>query len=178
MPKGRPLDFKTVATLLCLAWFCPNTTFAECTEEVRVGDGDWKEDVLAADKVEQLLVMELTQLLMNIGECEELSEQAGAGGPSYNESTDQFAVLKEADGVLPSVEERGQEQPQLPEVSGQNGNAASNHIPLSRYPDHADNGLEVVLREAIQTETNQVKRRALIERYRQLFDGKEPPNVN
>lgn len=157
---------------------------AQCDENAELGNGNWKEDILAAEQRLSVLEMELKNSLTHQQDC--ISSSQGASSTSREDADSNNPAQPGGDsGAVAQQTVGGQgdtgsaDQGSASAIDSNRNDAvrvgAEPSISKVDFPDNngdlrsEENELERVLREAIEKEPDSVKRRALIERYRQLF---------
>jgi hypothetical protein len=159
--------------------FCYLLTFdvsAQCEQTTDIGYGNWKEEILSASQRLSILEMELKKSLMSQQDCLD----TGAVNESRGQVISEGVSVTSAQGLDAEAGNAAVSSQRLSSADRFSNNDASTSSVSSNStrndpPENSENlsseedTLERVLREAIQKEPDPVKRRALIDRYRQLF---------
>lgn len=166
----RLLSTVLLGTVILFSQYSLSST--DCIPRNQIGNADWKNKVLSAEDSIYLLEMELANSISAVTECldqsstqdytasegEDISDNGGDG--------DDTAGASIATTESPVYETSPNSRSSVTDVT---------HTDLESNSDVVvEDNLEQVMREAILTESDVTRRKALKERYRQLF-GKEPP---
>lgn len=157
---------------------------AQCDANAQLGNGNWKVEILSSEQRVSVLEAELKNALAHQQDCisatqEKASKNRERGGPNSS------GQPRGNSGAVAQQTSSGQgetgstsRQSTVPIDSNRNNAVevgANSSVPKIDLPGangeirSEENELERVLREAIEKEPDVVKRRALIDRYRQLF---------
>jgi len=135
-------------------------------EKQSLSNGDWQDQVLSAERRKQILEAELKQTLQHISDCsnskknEESSKNQTAGVGSVGESA--TPILEGSNAA---------EGTTLDSSRPQAGGAARFETPSEEKVASEVDELKRALLEAMNKETDPIKKQALVERYQELFES-------
>jgi ribosomal protein S9 len=170
-----------IQILLVLIALIPLHNFADCESKTMIGSGDWKGNVLSAEQRIKLLESELRLSLQGLSGCDQTSTDSTAAASQDSNSQTEAVALPASGNMSANGSENPQEtgevlaRDQVNDPLNDNGlrrSASSQRVDVNVRGGNVsseEDELRKVLLEAIERETDPVKRRALIERYEQLF---------
>lgn len=150
-----------VVSLIC---FAVNGN-ATC-EKQSLSNGDWQNQVLSAERRKQILEAELKQTLQKMSDCSNVKKNEVS---AKNQTTGVGAVDQRA---TPTSEGSNAAEGTTLDPSRRQGGGAPRFEPPSagKVTSEVDE-LRRALLEAINKETDPIKKQALEERYRELFEN-------
>ena len=171
-----------IQILLVLMALIPQDNFADCESKALIGSGDWKGNVLNAEQRIRLLESELRLSLQGLSGCEQTSDKnSTAAARQESNSQTEAVALRASENMSVNSSENSQGTGEVVVRDQGNDPLDDKGLRRSRSSQRADvnvrggnvsseeDELRKVLLEAIERETDPVKRRALRERYEQLF---------
>ena len=151
-----------------------STSANPCKDIATLGNAEWQDDVLSTNEEIFILEMEFANTLHRIGECADRISSERANTVSHAQS----AANQQTNSVSKALAKPTDNDSENQVGDPRRNNSYSEQTDNDSYSEQAGNvtyadNLEIVLLEAIQNETDANRRKALIERYKQLF-GSDP----
>jgi|SaaInlStandDraft_1057018.scaffolds.fasta_scaffold90698_2 hypothetical protein len=170
--------------LALMGLFNSSLVVADCNKQSELGNGDWQETVVSPEVSVKLLEAEFLKSLKDGIACKGTVSSRTAGSQDANNngspaSPTGGASVALTDNLVDQVQteapvsgRRGVSSASYGDVMSRRGTSAAEANDARTVRDDTvseEDNLKRVLREAIATETDAEKRRALISRYESLF---------